>query len=457
MATNLSENTSLIETPIILSVSQITWTIKNQLEQLFPNIWVKGEVSNFKKQASGHLYFSLNDEGAQIAAVMFRGNASSLPMPINNGDTIIVKGDLNVYPPRGNYQIVVKSITYAGLGEQLLKLQQLKKKLEALGWTSPDRKRPLPTSIERIVVVTSPTGAVLRDICQILNRRMAGFRLIVNPVRVQGELASKEIAQAIRECSQYRLGDVLILCRGGGSAEDLSPFNDEDVAKAIVECSIPVVSAVGHETDFTIADLVADVRAPTPSAAAELVSHEKQELVDRLKMLRKGIYKAYTGKLSHLKELTSKLLNNKNLKGLPSTIMNRAQRFDELQENLLTITQLRIRMKKKQLDQATKFVQSLAPQTRLIQQREKLNRLNLSLSTRIQSILFQTKNQLKAKERQLIALNPFNVLERGYAVVRRKKDKSVVSSIQTLNVHEQVELVLKDGSALADVTEVLKK
>lgn len=444
------------ETPIILSVSQITWAIKNQLEQLFPNIWVKGEVSNLKKQTSGHIYFSLNDEGSQIAAVMFRTTASTLPMPINNGDTIIVKGDLNVYPQRGSYQIVVRSITYAGLGEQLLKLQQLKKKLESLGWTSAERKRKLPTSIERIAVVTSPTGAVLRDICQILQRRMAGFRLIVNPVRVQGDLASKEIAQAIRECSQYNLGDVVILCRGGGSAEDLAPFNDEEVAKAIVECSIPVVSAVGHETDYTIADLVADVRAPTPSAAAELVSHEKLELIERLKMLRKGIYKAYTGKLSNLKQLLQKSVSNKNLKGLPSAILNRAQRFDELQENVLNLTQLRIRMKRKQLDQAVKYVQSLAPQTRLKQQKEKLNRLELMLSSRMRSILFQTKNQLQAKERQLNALNPFNVLERGYAVVRRKKDKSVVSSVKTLTLNEQVELVLKDGSALAEIKEVLK-
>jgi exodeoxyribonuclease VII large subunit len=266
----------------ILSVSALTSAIKNQLESRFPALQVKGEISNLKEQASGHIYFTLKDAEAQIRAVIFRSNARELARPLRNGDQVIVKGELAVYPPQGYYQVVVRKLSYAGVGELLVQLHALKDKLQALGWFSKERKKPLPKFPRTIGVVTSPTGSVIQDILNILGRRFAGFHLILNPVKVQGEGAAEEIARAIDAFNRYQLADVLIVGRGGGSLEDLWAFNEEKVAAAIFASKIPVISAVGHETDFTIADFVADVRAPTPSAAAEIAT---QEMAQQLQFL----------------------------------------------------------------------------------------------------------------------------------------------------------------------------
>ncbi len=489
-----------MDTPIVLTVRQITWAIKTQLERLFPNIWVKGEVSNCKLQSSGHLYFSLIDEDAQLSAVMFRSDVIKLPLPLKNGDTIIVRGDLNVYPQRGNYQVVVRSVSYAGLGEQLIKLQELKKKIEALGWSKPERKKPLPKTIQKIAVVTSPTGAVLRDIYHVLSRRMAGFQLIVNPVRVQGDKASAEIAQAIRECSRHKLSDVIIVCRGGGSAEDLAAFNDEEIARAIVESTIPIISAVGHETDYTIADLVADVRAPTPSAAAELVSHEKIDLSEKFNLLFTSILKTQVSRLERLRYQFNKISKLKILQSIPQIIQNKAQTLDDLEEALKSSFHKRLLGKKNQIESISKYIQSLSPISKLNRHREHLIKLAQSIKTRsgqitrekakaflylnaqldrsIQSCLIRKKGQLniersfstfddlktrnfahyreeiRSKELQLEALNPYHILKRGYAVVRRKEEKSVVSSASALRVGEQIEVILQDGNVLAEVINI---
>src|SRR3569832_283182 len=255
----------------ILSVSQLTLSIKKHLEGRFQTVKVQGEITNFKEQASGHLYFTLKDAETQNTAEKNRGRATRQTRQPKNGDQVIVQGEISVYAPRGNYQLIIRQLHKAGVGELLLKLHALKAKLEGLGWFDNSRKRPLPTSPNTIGVVTSPTGAVIQDILNILSRRHAGFHLILNPVKVQGEGAAKEIAQAISHFNEYKLADVLIACRGGGSLEDLWPFNEEVVASAIYRSRIPVISAVGHETDFSISDFVADLRAPTPSAAAEIV------------------------------------------------------------------------------------------------------------------------------------------------------------------------------------------
>jgi exodeoxyribonuclease VII large subunit len=271
----------LTEHPI-LTVSQLSQAIKLSLETAFPFVQLQGEISNCKPHSSGHLYFSLKDAHAQISAVMFRPDAATLKFTPKDGTQVIAIGEINVYPTSGKYQIVVRELRPMGIGELLLKLEELKMKITKLGWFRKEHKKPLPKFPKRIGVVTSPTGAAIQDMLNILTRRFSGFHLILYPVKVQGEGAAQEIAHAIEQFNHYELADVLIVGRGGGSIEDLWAFNEEVVAKAIFESKIPIISAVGHETDHCIADYVADIRAPTPSAAAEIVIAEKGQQLHHL-------------------------------------------------------------------------------------------------------------------------------------------------------------------------------
>ncbi len=280
------------ESSSVLSVTQTTQAIKNQRETKFSVVSVQGEISNFKKQSSGHLYFSLKDAGAQISAVMFRGSTKLLKQIPKDGDHVIVKGEIGVYPPHGKYQLIAKELTLMGLGALLQKLEDLKIKIHKRGWFSKKHKKPLPKFPKRIGVVTSPTGAVIQDILNVLKRRFSGFHLILNPVKVQGDGAAQEIARAIEDFNKYDLADLLIVGRGGGSIEDLWAFNEEIVASAIFHSKIPIIAAIGHETDHTIADYIADIRAPTPSAAAELATTEKAASIDYLVQIQQRIGQA---------------------------------------------------------------------------------------------------------------------------------------------------------------------
>ncbi len=286
----------------LYTVSEITFAIKKNLETSFVNVRIKGEVTNLRRQSSGHIYFSLKDENSQISAVLFQGSASRLERLPKEGDQIVVEGSLSLYAPRGTYQIVVQSVTYDGLGALLLRFQELKNELKNLGWFATERKKPLPKFPKTIAVITSPTGAVIRDIIHVLSRRMKGFHLLVYPVKVQGEGAKEEIAKAVSECNRIpNLADVLIVARGGGSLEDLWAFNERIVAEAIFNSKIPVISAVGHETDFSLSDFVADVRAPTPSAAAEIVSQEESHLLKNLAHWHKTLSTYLSQILKHKK------------------------------------------------------------------------------------------------------------------------------------------------------------
>ena len=280
---DMEERNRTTETSKVVSVSDITRQIKQSLEQRFGRVWVQGEVSNFKRHTSGHLYFTLKDEGAQISATMWRSRAANLLFVPEDGMKVIARGGITVYPPRGNYQIDVEQLTPVGIGELQIAFERLKRKLAAEGLFDESRKRPLPKFPERIGVITSETGAALQDIRTVLARRFSAVELILIPVRVQGAGASDEISGALREMNRYGKVDVIIVGRGGGSLEDLWAFNEEIVARAIAASRIPVVSAVGHEIDFTIADFVADLRAPTPSAAAEMVVPDRAELLELLR------------------------------------------------------------------------------------------------------------------------------------------------------------------------------
>jgi exodeoxyribonuclease VII large subunit len=390
----------------ILSVAELTFAIKKKLETTFPNIWVRGEITNFKEQASGHLYFTLKDAEAQISAVLFRGNTKGLAKMPKNGDQVIVKGELNVYPPRGNYQIIVRELQFAGVGELLLKLHELKMKLEAKGWFEASRKKPLPKMPKTIGVVTSPTGAVIQDILTILNRRFSGLHLILNPVKVQGEGAAAEIAKAIEEFNRYQMADVLIIGRGGGSLEDLWAFNEEIVATAIFNSKIPVISAVGHETDFSIADFVADVRAPTPSAAAELVVAEKQHHLDHLTLAQKRLQHA-----------------------LRHPIEQAAQKLDDIGFQITSALQQKIGNKKIQLMGLRRQAEMLKPSNQISISKQKL----LQLAAHLRSI------------------DPRNLLTKGYCILFHEKKHSVIFSSQELEKSDTLEIILHDGKRRAQV------
>lgn len=441
----------------VITVSQLTAAIKNQLESQFVSLTVQGEISNCTHHSSGHLYFDLKDAHAKIPAVLFRANLSHLPRPLREGDRVIVKGALTVYPPHGKYQLLVKSLEYAGVGELLIKLEALKQKLKERGWFDPAKKKPLPPFPKRIGVVTSPTGAVIRDIITVLRRRSSGFQLILNPVRVQGAEAPAEIVQAIEQFNHYQLADVLIVGRGGGSLEDLWAFNDETVAKAIFESTIPIISAVGHETDVTISDFVADLRAPTPSAAAELVCQEKVRHLEFLNKTERSI----TQTLSHLLKRWKAELEGISRHPLFSTsyalLAGPTQRLDEMKGHLDRTMRQEVIRKRLSLNAFKKEADALKPTVKLRHFRQKLHQCTRTLDQSEKHVLNSKKQQLKEIIRALQALDPKNVLKRGYSILFALNERSVIVSAQELSPGKQVKALLADGEAQLTVEHTWQK
>ena len=461
-----------------LSVTELTKAIKHQLESNFTSLTVKGEVTNLRKQASGHYYFSLKDENAQISAVLFKGNARYAAHLPKMGDQVVVKGELNVYAPRGSYQLIVREIKHAGLGKLLLKFQELKEKLEKMGWFDPDRKKTLPTYPKVIGVVTSPTGAVIQDILNVLKRRFPNFHLILNPVKVQGAGAAEEIAQAIDDFNRLGLADLLIIGRGGGSLEDLWAFNEECVATAIFRSEIPIVSAVGHETDVTIADCVADVRAPTPSAAAEL---SVKELHLQLSFLRNAQSRCASLLSQSIKQCRLKLagIQRHPLFTTPYTLLaDHYQRIDGIYEDLNQCMDGRLKEGTLRVFALKKQLQGLSPNAKLKMLKEKiyaykwalerqvffqiqrkkehlkLKELGLYLETQLLKKLKDQREKLNHLSSHLKSINPKNLLKKGYCIPFAEKDHSVIMSTQAIQVGEKIHLHLHDGTLKSTIDEV---
>jgi len=381
-----------------LTVTDLTRKIKQILESGFPSIAVQGEISNFKRHSSGHLYFTMKDESAQLPCVMWRSRATVLSFTPEDGAKVIAAGRITVYEVRGTYQLDVQSIRPLGAGELQAAFEKLKKKLEGEGLFDPARKRPLPAYPKRIGIVTSPTGAVLQDMKNVFRRRFPGLELIMIPVRVQGAGAAAEIAEAVDDLSRYASIDLVIVARGGGSMEDLWPFNEEVVARAIARCRVPVVSAVGHETDFTIADFVADVRAPTPSAAAELVVPDRREILENVADSWYRIQQSVLGIVSDKRERIHNLLNSYAFNRPVDLLRQHSQHADETLRALHRVA-------------AHAFALTSARQGSL--------------------------------DQRLKALDPRLALRRGYAIVR--KDRSIVSSTVQVHGGDSVDLEFQDG------------
>lgn len=440
-----------------LSVSQLTMVIKEYLEGQFPLVSVQGEISNFKLQSSGHCYFSLKDAQAQVSAVMFRTAATTLERMPRDGDQVTVVGQLNVYAPRGQYQIVVRTLRFSGLGELLLKLEELKLTLQARGWFDAARKRPLPPFPQRIGVVTSPTGAALQDMLNILRRRQASFHLVLNPVRVQGKEAAAEIAQAIRQFSDYQCVDVVIVGRGGGSIEDLWPFNEECVVHAIVESRIPVISAVGHETDWCLSDFASDLRAPTPSAAAEIVTADKLAQIDFLQSCASRLRQTMFHLLTHVRTRLHRFQTHP-LFTSPYPLLGRPmQQCDDLRLSLDQGVRGLVEKRRLALHALSRQAVALRPTARLQRDRLRLEEVRERLDHAMHGRLERAKERMEGLGCHLQSVNPKNLLKKGYAILFAEKRNRVVSSVCSLSIGERVEALLSDGSAHLTVESLEKK
>ncbi|UCF56269.1 MAG: exodeoxyribonuclease VII large subunit, partial [Deltaproteobacteria bacterium] len=335
------------QTPKIYTVSALTEQIKDLLEEHFDFVWVEGEISNFRSPSSGHYYMALKDEKAQIKAVMFRPQTRYLKFTPEDGMKVIAQGRIGVYQPRGEYQIILDYLEPLGIGALALAFEQLKKKLAAEGLFDEEIKKALPFLPQRVAVITSPTGAAIRDFLKIIHRRFANIQIIIVPAKVQGDEATVELVEALDTVNRELNVDVIVLTRGGGSLEDLWAFNQEELALAIRASRIPVVSAVGHEIDITISDLVADLRAPTPSAAAELLVVEKESLIERLKEMRDRLQSDINTSLANLNQRLSLL--SKGLHDPRKRIADSWLHLDELNGRLIRLIDLMIKERKKNL------------------------------------------------------------------------------------------------------------
>jgi exodeoxyribonuclease VII large subunit len=346
----------------VLTVSQLTARLKGVVEQTFQSVWVAGEISNFSQPQSGHCYFTLKDDAAQIRAVLWRTTAAKLKLELHDGLDVVCRGHLDVYPPRGSYQLVVDELQPQGLGALELALRQLREKLAKEGLFAPERKRPLPPFPRRIAVVTSPTGAAIRDFLQVLSRRWRGVEVLLFPARVQGDCASGEIVEAIRQANRTQpRPDVLVLTRGGGSLEDLWCFNEEPVIRAIAASRVPTVSAVGHEIDVTLADLVADVRALTPSEAAERIVPSADDVADLVRGLSLRLRMALATRVAHIRSRLDSLASRPALRCPQDGVLLRTRRVDELSVRLHAAAQTMLRDRRAAVAGAAGKLEALSP------------------------------------------------------------------------------------------------
>ncbi len=437
---------------VTYTVSQLTSEIKTLLERSFEFLWLEGEISNLRLPGSGHLYFTLKDDSAQIRGVMFRLQNRVLPFDPADGLQVLCYGRLSVYEPRGEYQIIVDYMEPKGRGALQLAFEQLKEKLSKEGLFDSLRKKPLPHLPRRIGIVTSPTGAAIRDILQIIDRRFANVAILLYPVRVQGPGAAQEIAQAITELSRWPEIDVLIVGRGGGSWEDLWAFNEEIVARAIFQSPTPIISAVGHEIDFTIADFVADLRAPTPSAAAELVVRNKVELVQSLRELGFRLGNAGRTLAESQRERLESLISH--LADPRKKLFDQRMRLDDLFSRL-SGTFLRLLSQKNQwLKLKGEALWLLQPGRRIGEFSQRLGQLfrQLTLAERTGLGLFRQKTRGCGEKLQ--ALSPLAILERGYSIVRILPSGEIVRRASQVKGEDRVQVKVHQGGFTARVEKV---
>jgi exodeoxyribonuclease VII large subunit len=400
----------------VLTVSELTARIRDLLAKNFTDIWVVGEISNCREAQSGHIYFTLKDDRAQVRCVFFKQQQRGIKFRPEDGLQMTVRGSISVYETRGEYQIYVENLEPVGLGALQLAFEQLKKRLEAEGLFAAGRKKPLPLLPTRIGLITSPRGAAVRDVVRILRRRFPNVHLTVYPVRVQGEGAAAEIVKALKFFNLKKLVDVLILARGGGSIEDLWAFNEEPVARAIAASAIPVISGVGHETDFTIADFVADVRASTPSAAAELVVQTRREFDKHIADLRETLASQIRYRLLEFSRRVHELSARRGFRRPLDLLRQQRQRADEMTSRLALGLRAQLEKSRKRFTAAHLRIMSFDFRVKIAAFRLRLEKRSADLSLRAERLLRNKRERLDRLRLQLEERSPLRVLERGYAI-----------------------------------------
>jgi exodeoxyribonuclease VII large subunit len=433
----------------VYSVTRLNQEARDLLELAFPSLWVEGEVSNLARPPSGHLYFTLKDAASQVRCAMFRNAGRLLRTPPRDGQKVLVRARPSLYTARGDFQLLVEYLEDYGAGDLRRAFEQLKQRLLAEGLFDPARKRPLPAFPRRLGVITSPSGAAVRDIVQVLGRRFPSLPVLVYPVPVQGADAAPAIAEAIRLAAERAECDVLILARGGGSIEDLQPFNEEVVARAIAACPIPLVTGIGHEIDFTIADFAADVRAPTPSAAAETVSPDRDTWRQRLDRVAGRLSAAVRRRLERARERAEWLL--RRLPHPRRGLLDRAQRIDGLSLRLAAAAGAAVSQRRMRLVQLGARLERQGPRDRLAalgaRNRHLAQRLELAWANRLE----HRRARLAILGRALDAVGPLATLRRGYAIVTRADDGSVITSATQVCEGDQVRARLANGELISRV------
>jgi exodeoxyribonuclease VII large subunit len=441
----------------ILTVSQLNDDIKTFLEEAFGMIWVEGEVSNLRRPQSGHIYFTLKDDKSQIRAVYFRQFGSlrsrQAGFDLEDGMKILCRARLSAYPPRGEYQLIVESVEPRGAGALQKAFEQLKAKLAAEGLFDAARKKALPYLPKRIGIITSPTGAVIRDILNVTRRRFPSVDILIAPTRVQGAEAAGEIIAALSYLQASGNVDVIIIARGGGSLEDLTPFNDEVLAREIFRSSVPVVSAIGHETDFTICDFVADLRAPTPSAAAELVLPEQEELQNRLQALRQRLISAERRYIDDRKEKLQHL--QKRFKDPRRFLIDFTIHLDDLRERIRRAATQNTRVAANKLRHLELGLQARNPMQKIRENRVTLANLEKDMITGWKYYLGARSKQLEKNAALINSLSPLTVLQRGYSITRRLSNGEIIRRASRLTLDERIAIQLAQGSLEARVEKII--
>jgi exodeoxyribonuclease VII large subunit len=437
----------------VYSVSRLVRETRAVLEGSFPLLWVEGEISNLARPASGHLYFSLKDAAAQVRCALFRNQRMRLRFQPENGQQVLIRARVGLYEPRGEFQLIAEHMEPAGEGALRLAFEQLKAKLAAEGLFAGERKKPLPALARQIGLITSASGAAVRDLLTVLRRRFPAIPVVIYPVPVQGAEAPRRIVRMLQLANRRGECDVLILSRGGGSLEDLQAFNDEAVARAIFASEIPIVTGIGHEIDFTIADFVADLRAPTPSAAAEHVSPDQLEVRKRCAGLLQQLSNRLRQQLRNGRLHSAKLTSRLQRQHPSQRLQQRSQRLDELSQRQLQAQQFRLHRLARRLEGLKARLDNQTPARRFEQLKYRTRNLSERLSRSLDKALDSRRIRLAQQARDLQNLSPLNTLQRGYAIASRAADGRILHCASEIAPGERAHVRLAQGGLLCEVIE----
>ncbi|WP_100373430.1 exodeoxyribonuclease VII large subunit [Bacillus sp. FJAT-45037] len=437
----------------IVSVSQLTRYIKGLMEHdhILTDVWIRGEISNFKLHSRGHMYFTVKDAGSRIQSVMFAGSNRHLPFKPENGMKVLIRGEINVYEPYGQYQLYAKEMQPDGIGSLYLAYEKLKKNLESEGLFSEDRKRPIPRFPKKIAIVTSPTGAAVQDMLTTLKRRYPLVQITLLPVLVQGDGAPASIVYAIKQANAANQFDTIIVGRGGGSIEELWAFNDEEVARTVAASHVPIISAVGHETDFTISDFVADLRAPTPTGAAELAVPDVGELLQKKNMLHQRLTREMNQRITTQHERLLRFKRSYAFRYPAQLIRQKEQELDVQIDRLQKAQHRMIENKSQKYQQLMKDLTRQHP-------REQMKETKEALLTNQKRLVHAMQQQFTSKDQrfsrivsELNLVSPLRIMERGYSLAYEKDKQELIKSIQQVEVGQELEVKMTDGSMSCEV------